>query len=223
MIFSLLLLLGVVAMYKVPIAEIKQKILSSGKLTLEELDQKLKAKINELSGLISEEGAAHIIANELGVEIVSTSQKKLKIKEIYAGMRSVTTAGKVVRKFEVREFAKEDRSGKVCSVVLGDETGTIRVVFWNDQADLLKEVSEGDVLLVKEGYVRENNNGREVHLGNQGSIEINPEGEKIAAVRESSSFERKKIEQLRDGDGGAEIVGTVVQVFYPRFFILYSF
>ena len=64
MIFSLLLLLGVVAMYKVPIAEIKQKILSSGKLTLEELDQKLKAKINELSGLISEEGAAHIIANE---------------------------------------------------------------------------------------------------------------------------------------------------------------
>ncbi len=205
-------------MYKVPLAEIKQKILSSGKLTLEELDQKLKAKINELSGLISEEGAAHIIANELGVEIVSTSQKKLKIKEIYAGMRSVTTAGKVVRKFEVREFAKEDRSGKVCSVIIGDETGTIRAVFWNDQVDLLKEVAEGDILLLKDGYVKENNNGREVHLGKEGSIEVNPEGEKIVSVRESSSFERKKIEQLRDGDGSTEIVGTVIQVFDPRFF-----
>ena len=69
-------------MYKVPLAEIKQKILASGKVESEELEQKLKAKINELSGLISEEGAAHIIANELGVEIVSTSQKKLKVKEI---------------------------------------------------------------------------------------------------------------------------------------------
>ena len=206
-------------MYKVPLAEIKQKILDSGKVKSEELDQKLKAKINELSGLISEEGAAHIIANELSVEIVSTTtQKKLKVKEIYAGMRSVTTVGKVVRKFEVREFSKEDRSGKVCSIILGDETGTIRVVFWNDQADLLKEVAEGDVLLVKEGYVRENNNGREVHLGNQGSIEVNPEGEKVTTVRESASYERKKIDQLRDGDGGAEIVGTVVQVFDPRFF-----
>ena len=47
---------------------------------------------------------------------------------------------------------------------------------------------------------------------------VNPEGEKIAVVRDSSSFERKKIEQLRDGDGSAEIVGTVVQVFDPSFF-----
>jgi hypothetical protein len=210
-------------MYKVPLSEIKQKILASGKLKGEELDSKLKAKINELSGLISEEGAAHIIANELGVEIVSTSnQKKLKIKEIYAGMRSVTTAGKVVRKFEVREFAKEDRSGKVCSVILGDETGTIRAVFWNDQVDLLKDVSEGDVLLLKEGYVKENNNGREVHLGKEGSLEVNPEGEKITAVRERAAYDRKKIEALRDGDGNAEIVGTVVQVFDPRFFMVCS-
>lgn len=205
-------------MYKVPLAEIKQKILASGKLGSDELELKLKAKINELSGLISEEGAAHIIANELGVEIVSTTQKKLKIKEIYAGMRSVTTVGKVMRKFEVREFAKEDRSGKVCSLVLGDETGTIRAVFWNDQVDLLKEVSEGDILLLKDGYVKENNNGKEVHLGKEGSIEVNPEGETITAVREGSSYERKKIDQLRDGEGSAEIMGTVVQVFDPRFF-----
>jgi len=204
-------------MYKVPLSEIKQKILASGKLGDDELELKMKAKINELSGLISEEGAAHIIANELGVEIVSTTQKKLKIKEIYSGMRSVTTVGKVVRKFEVREFAKEDRSGKVCSVILGDETSTIRVVFWNDQVDALKNVSEGDILLVKDAYVRENNNGKEIHLGNQGSIDINPEGEVVQSVRESAAHERRKIAELQDGTG-AEIVGTVVQVFDPRFF-----
>ena len=69
-------------MYKVPLNEIKEKIVASGKLSFEELDEKIKTKINELSGLISEEGAAHIIANELNVELVSQEQKTLKIKEI---------------------------------------------------------------------------------------------------------------------------------------------
>ena len=179
-------------MYKIPLSDIKQKILAGGKLSAEQLELKLKAKINELSGLISEEGAAHIIANELGVELVSLSSKKLKIKEVYAGMRNITAVGKVVRKFEVREFLKDNRSGKVCSLILGDETGTVRVVFWNEQVDLLRSISEGDVLLVREAYVRENNNDREIHLGNQGSIVINPEGESVGMVREGISFQRKK-------------------------------
>ena len=204
-------------MYKIPLSDIKQKILSSGKLSAEQLELKLKAKINELSGLISEEGAAHIIANELGVELVSLSSKKLKIKEVYAGMRNITAVGKVMRKSEAREFLKDNRSGKVCSLVLGDETGTIRVVFWNEQVDLLRTVSEGDILLVKDAYVKENNRDREIHLGNQGSIAVNPEGESIGIVREGTSFQRKKIEELHDGEG-VEIVGTAVQIFDPRFF-----
>src|SRR3989339_2185984 len=111
-------------MFKIPLAEIKEKIVSSGKLTLQDLDVKIKKKINDLSGLISEEGAAHIIANELGIELFSSNQEKLKIKSIYAGMRSIATLGKVMRKFEVREFAKEKTVGKVASLILGDETGT---------------------------------------------------------------------------------------------------
>ena len=205
-------------MYKVPLAEIKEKIISSGKLSSEDLENKIKAKIAELSGLISEEGAAHIIANELGVQLVNPDKNKLKIKEVYAGMRNVTTTGKVVRKFDVREFAKGDSVGKVCSIVLGDETGTIRVVFWNEQVDQIKEVKEGDILQVKDGYSRENNNDREIHLGSKGEIVINPEGETVTSVRETNSFERKNIEQLQEGNGNAEILGTIVQVFDPRFF-----
>ncbi len=205
-------------MYKVPLAEIKQKIIASGRLSVAELEEKIRAKINELSGLISEEGAAHIIANELGVVLISPEKTKLKIKEIYAGMRNVTTAGKVVRKFDVREFAKGDSTGKVCSLVLGDETGTIRAVFWNDQVELLRNVKEGDVLLVKEGYVKENNTDRELHLGNKGELVINPEGETVLSVREGASYDRKKIVDLRDDGSAAEIMGTIVQVFDPRFF-----
>ncbi len=154
-------------MYKIPLPQLKEKILGSGKIGPSDLDEKIKTKITELSGLISEEGAAHIIANELGVSLVQAATK-LKIKEIYAGMRNITTVGKVVRKYDVREFQKQDRIGKVCSLMLGDETATIRLVLWNEQVEQVIDLKEDDIVMVKNAYVRENNNSNEVHLGQTG-------------------------------------------------------
>ena len=204
-------------MFKVPLPELKQRILQSEKITAVALDHRIKEKINELSGLITEEGAAHIIANELGVELFN-STSRLKIKEIYAGMRNVSTLGKVIRKFELREFAKGESTGKVCSFMVGDETGTIRVVLWNEQTNQFAKINEDDVILLRDGYVRENRNMRELHLGDKSQIEINPPGEIVAKVRSSSSYERKKISELQEGEESAEILGTVIQVFDPRFF-----
>jgi len=204
-------------MYKIPLAEIKEKILETGKLDEMALNERIKAKINELSGLISEEGAAHIIANELGIKLVEKSEGKLKIKEIYAGMRNVTTIGRVTRKFPIAEFQKGEGKGKVCSLVLGDETGTIRVVFWNDKVNNTEMIKDNDILLVKDGYVRENRGGKEIHLNDRSTTEVNPEGETVGEVRQTSSFDRKSIADLQ-GEEGAELMGTVVQVFDPRFF-----
>ena len=205
-------------MYKIPLSELKEKIIVSGKISASDLEKRIKEKINDLSGLISEEGAVHIISNELGIVLVQETHNNLKIKEMYAGMRSVSTVGKVIRKFDVREFSKGESTGRVGSLVLGDETGTIRVVFWNDKVSLLSQVKEDDVLIVKEGYVKENNNGRELHLGERSSMEVNPQGISISVAQKSASFKRKKIEELQPGDDNAEILGTVIQVYDPRFF-----
>ena len=208
-------------MFKIPISDLKEKILQSKKISAADLDTKLQSKITELSGLISEEGAAHIIANELGISLVEENQEELKIKKIYAGMKNVSTVGKIVRIFEVREFQKGEGIGKVRSVVLGDETGTTRVVFWNEQVDLLANAVEGDVLQVDEAYVRDNQGSPEIHLGDKGSIKLNPEGIIVETVRESTpTFTRKKINELQEGEAGAEVMGTIVQVFDPRFFFL---
>ncbi|MBU0459528.1 MAG: hypothetical protein KKH52_02520 [Nanoarchaeota archaeon] len=205
-------------MYKIPLPDLKEKIILSGKISAIDLDTKIKTKINELSGLISEEGAAHIIANELGINLIPKAEK-MKIKELYAGMKDISTVGKITRIFEMREFQKNDRSGKVCSLILGDETGTMRLVLWNDQVDQVKELSENMTILVKSAYVRENNNAKEIHLGQQGELIPNPEGETITNVRESAStFQRKKIQELSDNQENIEIMGTIVQVFDPRFF-----
>jgi hypothetical protein len=209
-------------MYKIPLEDIKAKIVESGKMSGSDLDEKIKTKINELSGLISEEGAAHIIANELDVELVNKSVTKLKIKELYAGMKNISTVGKVVRKFEARGFNSNGREGKVCSIMLGDETSTIRVVFWNDQVESLSSVKENDVIVLNDVYVKENNNGKEVHFGDRGGMDINPEGVVIENVRTAtSSKQRKKIDALQENEENVELMGTVVQIFDPRFFLVH--
>lgn len=207
-------------MYKIPLAELKEKIIKNGTLSSIELDEKIKEKINELSGLISEEGAAHIIANELGIKLISTAaSQKLKVKEIYGGMRNISVVGQVVQKYEPRTFVKGDHLGRVCSVLIGDETGTIRLVFWNEQVDQAVSLQIDDIVQVNDVYVRENNAVTEIHLGSHGTLDVNPEGEIVSSVRKSSKgYERRKIEELKETGDTAEIVGTIVQVFDPRFF-----
>lgn len=207
-------------MYKIPLEEIKSRIVETGKLSFSDLDSKIKAKINELSGLVSEEGAAYIIANELGIQLVKLSEGCLKIRELYAGMRNISTCGKVIRKFEIREFNKNERQGKVCSILLGDETGTVRTVFWNNQVDSLANVKDGDIIVLKDVYIKENNGGKEIHFGDKGGMEVNPVGVKVEAVVSGNSFTRKNIVSLAEEDG-VELMGTVVQVFDPKFFLVH--
>src|SRR3989344_3606308 len=177
-------------MYKISVEEVKAKILKGSTLDLKELEKKIQSKINELSGLISEEGAAHIIANELGISLINNSSEMLKVKELYAGMKNISTAGKIIRKFEVREFNKNGREGKVCSLIIADETDTIRVVFWNDQVESTYNLKENDLIVLKDIYVKENNGGKEPHFGDRGSLEINPAGLSIATVRDESPVQK---------------------------------
>jgi len=205
-------------MIKMPYNDILEKIKEKSGLSEEEIKEKIDGKLKQLSGLISKEGAAHIVANELGVKLFDALGGKLQIKNILTGMRSVEVVGKVTRVFELREFNSKGRAGKVASFVIGDETGTIRIVMWGDQAENIAKLKESVIVKVVGGYVRENQNGKEVHLNDMGKLIINPEGETVGEVKETSSGKRKKIKQLNENDSNVEILGTIVQVFDPKFF-----
>jgi len=205
-------------MIKVPLEKIIEKIKESSGLTEDEINSKIKEKMDQLSGLISQEGAAHIIANEFGIKLFEETHGKLKIKNILAGMRDVEMVGKIQQIFPINEFQKKDgSSGKVASMVVADETGTIRIVLWGGQTDLVEGLKEGDTVKVLSGYTRENNNRLEIHMNERSKLEVNPEGEVIGEVKQAVST-RKKINELNENDNDVEILGTIVQVFEPRFF-----
>lgn len=203
-------------MMNMPYEELLKKLQEKSGLSKDELEKKVKEKLESLSGLISKEGAAHIIANELGVKLQEEAAGTVPIKNLLAGMRNVETAGKVTQKYDIRMFDKGDRKGSVANLLMNDGTSTIKVVFWNDQTEKFKEIEEGDVLKVESGFVKENNGRKELHLNTASTLSINPEDIKIEDAEPKNI--RKKISELKENDEDVEVLGTIVQVFDPRFF-----
>lgn len=178
----------------------------------EDIIRRIEAKRAKLSGLISPDGAAQIIAAELGV---SFDNEKLKLDEIISGMRKVNVSGKVIRLFPVRSFkTQKGDEGKVLNIVLADDTSNVKVVLWDTNHISLFEngsFSEGSVLEIINASVRDG----EIHLGSFSDIKISSENfdnlitEKV--VRD------KKISELKISDS-AKIRAFIVQSFEPKFF-----
>jgi hypothetical protein len=189
-------------------------------LSKDEIESKINEKLGQLSGLISKEGAAHIIANELKVPLVNQSEDKdTKINDIFEGMKNITVSGKVINIYEVREFQVSARSGKVGTFIMGDDTGTIRTVCWGNMCDEMKEIKQGDIVKVVSCYARKNNDNIEIHVNENSQIMINPEGisiENVQTVSRTQQAMRKKISDLTEGN--AEIFGFIVQVFEPKYY-----
>jgi len=78
-----------------------EKISKISGVSKEEIERKIEAKRAKLSGLISKEGAAQVVAAELGI---SFDNEKLKIEELLPGMRKVNVTGKVVNIYPARTF-----------------------------------------------------------------------------------------------------------------------
>ncbi len=206
-------------MLKIPLEKIIEKIKEQSKLSDAEISSKIKSKTDQLAGLISKEGAAHIIANELGVKLFE--EGTLKIKDILSGMKSVETVGKVTNIFNLHEFQRRDGSeGKVGSFIIGDETGRIRVVLWNEQTDLLTKIKSDDIISIKNSMSRENNNNVELHISQNSEIEINPPDKTVGDIASSKQPKaiRKEIKDLSESDSNVELLATIVQAFEPRFY-----
>ena len=200
--------------------QILEKIQAEKGLTPAEVEARIRKKLNDLNDLISKEGAAYIVANELGVKIYEDFTKKsLKINQVVAGMGSVNLVGKVLQIYSVREFDNGTRQGKIGSLLIGDETGTIRVVMWD--TNHIKEIENDNIGLdkiikIKNVYVKENNGFKEIHMGNRSLLEINPE-ETIGEVKLKNEFNKKQIKDLNPGEN-VSIAGTIVQIFEPRYY-----
>lgn len=187
------------------------RIAKSASLERSEVERKVEAKKAKLSGLISKEGAAQIIAAELGI---SFEDEDLKVAELIGGLRKVNIVGKVMNIFPVREFEKNDRKGKVANFILADDSGSTRVVLWDtNHIEMIENetIKVGDVVEIKNGSTRDS----EVHLSSFGGLKKS--NVVMDEVKDAPVASEVSLEEARQGMN-VRIRGIVVQVFQPRFY-----
>ena len=188
-----------------------EKISKSSGLALEEIESKVEAKRTKLSGLISKEGAAQIVAAELGI---SFDNEMVKLSELADGMKRANVIGQITKIFPVREFNKNGREGKVVNFFIGDETSSARIVLWDSNHISLienSELKEGDVVEISNGNVR----NAEVHLS--AFSDIKKSKEKIENVKTELVVQ---VGSLKNASAGSslKVRAVIVQAFEPRYF-----
>ena len=159
------------------------RISEQAKKSRDEVKKLVAEKMDELSGLVSEEGAAHIVARELGLNLLISSHRKLKVENLIPGLRSVDITARVTKIFEPREFSRNGKAGVVQNVSLSDETGRVRMSLWNDETRLVSEgkIKEDDVVRIEGGFTKQDNRGgAELRVG-KGSIKVVDEDIEISS------------------------------------------
>lgn len=192
--------------------KILEKIASSAGLEKGEVERKVEAKRAKLAGLISPEGAAQVVAAELGI---SFDNEKLKIDELLPAMRKVNVVGKIINLFPVRTFTtKKGDQGKVANLILADETSNIKTVLWDTNHIKLIEkgnIGEGSVVEIMNGSMRDN----EIHLGSFSEFKLS--NAVLENARTEKVVKKKPIADFRIGDSSS-VRAFIVQTFEPRFF-----
>lgn len=98
-----------------------------------------------------------------------TPDGKMNISDLQVRQGNVEVQGKVTEKGDVREWSKFGKAGKVCSAVLADGSGSIKLSLWNEQAD---EVKLGDIVKISNGFVNEYRGEKQLTTGRMGKIEV---------------------------------------------------
>jgi len=174
--------------------ELFQKLLDLG-LSEEELEKKVKDKVEEYGDFMSKQGVLFIIARENGLDVrspdiddyvydeleeeVDYDEFTIDISELKEGMSNIVLLGKILTVQKVREFVRKDQSiGKVCSFLLGDSTGIVKIVLWDERVDIVNQeyFKPKEFIRIVGGYSKlGQNEATEVHLGRKGTLILSPE------------------------------------------------
>ncbi len=194
------------------IEELIDLIVEKHNISREEIYKLIEEKKKKFK-FLTDEGALYLIANELGINLfVTYESKEVRIGEITPDKNYVNVVGKVLRIFQPRTFERKGIQGKVCSLILADNTGRIRLVFWNKDVERYiesGEIKEGDVIKVINASVKENKFGDvELHVTNATTIKTNPEGVDINIP----TGENVKISQLTPNMYNISLVAKILRI-----------
>ncbi len=188
---------------------IVQKITSVSGKTVEEVEKLVLEKKNKFSGLLTDSGAALMVARDLNIELSldKNLSEKLKINQLQDGMNNIDLEVKVKQVFSPKSFEKEGKKGTLCNLIISDLTGETRLTLWHKDVKVLQDakLEKGAIILLKNCYVTSYNEKPQLNLGYNGKI----------VVQKNSREPIMKLKDLQQGLNSVDVIARVLRI-YPR-------
>ncbi len=223
------------------IEDIYQALVNAG-ITEEDIESQINEKYNEYQGFMSKQAILFLIAKEHGLDIGSSSTDDIihyeidyndfaiPISNVTETMSNIVIIGRILKVFDTRNFIRKDGSpGTVGFFFMGDKSGTIKIVLWDDQANLMgKEYFQaGEIVQIIGGYSKVGLNDEiEVHLSKVGKIILSPKDVDLSNIPKVETFKDLKVQgtislkidsglsikELYDKDGFIKSITGVIQI-----------
>lgn len=201
--------------------ELVRQLVERSGLSRERVLELLKEKQKEFKGLISLEGAAYLVAKDLGIELELKQTNALKLGNVVEGMKRVEVVGRIFKITDVKEFERAGGKGKVVNLYIGDETGYVRLPLWDKQVECVGQgkIRVGDVVRIVRAAARLNAFGElELRLGKYGNLtKVEADLPSAEELCKRYLTERGRVEIKDLSFGSCEVKGTVVHVFKGKF------
>lgn len=111
-------------------------------ISRQEFEKRVEEKMEACGAMVDEVAASLMVVQDLG-------RHHVKMKDLSHRTSLFSFFGKVITLEGPREFDREGgEKGLVATMVLGDETGHVRVTLWDEKAMAVSEISAGDVFEV---------------------------------------------------------------------------
>jgi len=182
-------------------------------------EQVLKALEEEklrTAGLIADSTLLRMVAHKLGIDILPEKipLRTLSTRVLVPKLNDVTISGRIIATYPTKTF-EGNKPGKFASLIIADKDGSLRVMLWNDKADLVgsEVLKTGQIARFSHAYTREDRNCKtELHLGERSNIEVNPqdlEEKNYPSLEEITT----RVSQITDAHQNVHLSGRVKNTF----------
>ena len=198
-----------------PLEDVVQHILSCRQdLKEEEVLAMVEQKEKEAKGFLTRASAARSVAAELGVESSAVPfKRRISIGSLVSGLTDVSVTGRVIAVRPLQKFTRLDGSeGKVRRLSLADKTGEMKVVLWDDKAEIQNAEDLTDrIVRFSHGYVRRGfGGGLELNMGSRGEVDMPADFSEDEFPPLASFF--KRIGEITGKERTVNVLGVVGQI-----------
>ena len=177
-----------------------------------EIEQLIEKKKEKFSGLLTDTGAAFMVAKDLGVELEleKTISDKVKVSQLEDGMNNVDLVAEVKQVFPPKQFEKGGKKGSLVNLVVADDTGETRLTLWNKDVKRVQElgIEKGDKVHLRNCYVSAFKEKPQLNLGYNGRIHLEEKGKPSLT----------KLSDLKPDMNDVDVVGRIARVYEKRTF-----